>query len=77
MPSANKDYNSTPQGPLLCLLSFGPWLADAVVPLQVKHPVINLTGMQFLSMGRNQVVLQQTRQRIMLVASQATIHASL
>lgn len=56
VPSANKDYNSPPQGPLLCLLGLGPWLANAVIPLQVRHPVINLTGMQLLSIGRSQVV---------------------
>ena len=75
---SNKDCNASPWQPPPCLLGLGPWLANAVISLQVGHSIVKLAGMRFCEQNEGWVFCSKHSKCIMLViASQATLHVPL
>ena len=74
---SNKDRNASPWRPPPCLLGFGPWLANAVISLQVGHCLVKLAGMRFCEQNEGWVFCSKHSKCIMLVvAGQAAMHVS-
>ena len=75
---SNKNCNASPWRPPPCLLGLGPWLANAVISVQVGRSIVKLAGMCFCEQNEGWVFCSKHSKCIMLVvAGQAAMHVPL
>ena len=66
---SNKNCNASPWRPPPRLLGLGPWLANAVISLQVGRSIVKLAGMRFCEQNEGWVFCSKHSKCIMLVVA--------